>query len=374
MQQKKKLLIFHPYLAPYRIDLYNSLSRKFDINVLLTGSNRELATLGYDLQAVNQQAKFPYRYYSKGFFVGRHLISSVYYKIIKSFKPDTILAHELGINTLIAILLKKMYHYKVYVTIDDSPLMAAAYQGLRKMLRRFVIRHVNGLIVVNPQVRDYLAQKFNGYSCQYHSLPIIQDERVLEEKLNSALLASKSIDKQYNFRGKKLILFIGRLIHAKAPDLLLKVFAELYIENPDLRLIYIGDGELKKNLMEYTITHHLHDVVYFLGRLNGTDLFAWYNIGQILVLPSRYEPFGAVVNEALATGCMVVTSDSTGASCLIDEKNGIVFKTNDDNSLKNALLQTIAKISPIEDIRVKNSIMNESFSDHVRQLINFICS
>ena len=312
--QKKKVLIFHPYLAPYRIDLYNSLSKIFDINVLLTGGDKELATLGYDLQTVNQQAKFSYRYYSKGLIIGRHLISSIYYKVIKNFKPDIVLAHELGINTLVAIFLKSAYRYRLFVTIDDSPNMATSYQWLRKLLRTFVISRANGLIVVNPQVKDYLAQEYTKYHCQYHYLPIIQDEEVLREKLRDALPLSIRMNEQYLFRGKKLILFIGRLIKVKAPDLLLEVFARLHNQHTDLHLVFIGDGALKKDLKEYSVSCNLTDVVHFVGQLNSRELFAWYNIGQILALPSRHEPFGAVVNEALVAGCEVIASDSVGSS------------------------------------------------------------
>ena len=55
---KRKILIFHPYLATYRIDIYNRLSRDYNIEVLLTGSRLELRTLGFNLDKVNQNAKF----------------------------------------------------------------------------------------------------------------------------------------------------------------------------------------------------------------------------------------------------------------------------------------------------------------------------
>lgn len=374
MMQKKKLLIFHPYLAPYRIDLYNALTKVFDVMVLLTGSKKELATLGYDLQAVNRQAAFSYQYYSKGLFVGRHLISSIYYKVIKKFKPDILLAHELGINTLFAILLKSIFKHKIFVTIDDSLKMSLNYSKLREHLRKFVITHTDGLIVVHPDIKIFLAQKYGIKGCKYHYLPIIQDEKTLENKFCDALPQSQDILEKYNFLGKKVILFIGRLIEDKNPGLLLDVFAELYKNNTDLRLVFIGDGVLKNILKDTVTSNHLTDTVCFTGRLTGTDLYAWYNIGQIFVLPSLHEPFGAVVNEALVAGCKVIVSDSVGASCLINENNGIIFKTNDYHSLENALSQTITNILPLNKLCVRSSNMNESFSVHVSQFTEFVCS
>ena len=370
----KKILIFHPYLAPYRIDLYNELSKTLTVNVLLTGGDKELATLAYDLQTVNQQADFSYRYFSKGLIIGRHLISTIYYKVIKSFKPDIVLAHELGINTLFAIVLKPVYRYKLFVTIDDSMNMVKAYRGFRKLLRRFVISHANGLVVVNPQVKTFLTEKFRKQSCRYHYLPIIQDERILSDKLHDALPLSQHIFKQYTFRGKKVIIFIGRFIEAKAPHLLLKVFSELYENNRDLRLVFIGAGILEEKLREYTSSHNLNEMVFFTGRLTGKELYAWYNLGQVLVLPSRHEPFGAVINEALIAGCKVVASDSVGASCLLDKNNGLVFETNNRDSLKSSLSQILLHTSPITDVCVRNCNMNTSFSTTTQEFLEFINS
>ena len=63
---KKKILIFHPCLAPYRIDLYNRLAERYDIKVGLFGSEEALAGLGFDVAYVNSQAQFDYRYYRGG--------------------------------------------------------------------------------------------------------------------------------------------------------------------------------------------------------------------------------------------------------------------------------------------------------------------
>ena len=370
--KKKKLLIFHPYLAPYRIDLYNELSKTLNISVLLTGGDKELATLAYNLQSVNQQAAFLYRYYSKGLIIGRHLISFIYFKVIKNFKPDIVLAHELGVNTLFSIILKPLFRYKLFVTIDDSTNMMMAYRGFRKILRQFVIGHANGLVVVNPQVKIFLTEKFKKHPCKYHYLPIIQDEKILLDKLFDASLLSERIFYQYAFRGKKIILFIGRLIEAKSPNLLLEVFSELNRSNTNLRLVFIGDGKLEQDLKKYVTSHGLNDSVFFTGRLTGQDLYAWYNLGQIFVLPSQHEPFGAVVNEALVAGCKVVVSDSVGSSCLINENNGIVFKTNNRDSLSSSLSQILSQVSPFNEVCVRKNNMNESFSTITKTFVNFI--
>ena len=65
--------------------------------------------------------------------------------------------------------------------------------------------------------------------------------------------------------------------------------------------------------------------IYYVGRKEGIELKAWYLAGQILVLPSSYEPFGAVVNEALLAGEFAMVSENAGATCLINDENGLIL-------------------------------------------------
>ena len=375
MNQKKKLLIFYRYLSPYRMDTYNALAKAFETHVVLTAGNEELATLGYDLETVNRQAEFTYHYHTKGLRLGGHPISSMYYRVIKNFKPDIILACELGVNVLFAIFLRPFFKYRLYTFVDDSPKMTTEYyKGLRKILRKFVIRRTDGFIVVNPQVRDYYTQNFKNSRAQHYYLPIIYDEKTLAEKYKKALPLSQQISENYNLNGKKIVIFVGRLEKIKAIDLLLRVFKELHQTNPDIRLAIIGSGMLECELKNYVASNKLDDAVFFPGLLTGNDLYAWYNAGQVLALPSYFERFGAVVNEALVAGCRVVVSDSIGATCLVNDNNGKIFETNNYDSLKNALSETLDKIDAIDKIILKNSLMNEFFSDTIQEFANFISS
>ena len=373
MNAKKKLLIFYKYLSPYRMDTYNALAKAFETKVVLTAGDEELSTLGYDLEMVNQQAEFQFHYHTKGFRLGGHPVSLMYYRVVKEFKPDIVLACELGVNVLAAILLRPFFKYKLYTAVDDSPkLMIDYYKGLRKHLRKFVIRHTDGLIVVNPQVRDYYAQNFKSRRSRHYYLPIIYDEQTLAEKYTDALPLSRQIFEKYDFRGKKIVLFVGRFEKIKVPGLLLKVFHELYKNDSNLRLIFIGSGTLENEIKEYVESNKLNHAVLFPGRLTGKELYAWYNIGQVLALPSILDRFGAVVNESLAGGCKVVVSDSIGATCLVDGNNGRIFKTNDFDDFKRALSQTLDEMECLDTIAYRNSKMNISFSTIVQNFVNFL--
>jgi glycosyltransferase involved in cell wall biosynthesis len=367
----KKLLIFHPYLAPYRIDLYNRLAKLFDVQVLLSGSEAEKNTLGFDVEFVNRQAQFKFSYVQKGFYVGRHLLSSVFFKQIRSFRPDVVMAHELGINTLAAIFLKPFLRYKLLVTVDDSPGMIRSYGKIRRLLQQFVIKHTDALLLVHPEVRIYLENKYNAkYQCRFNYFPIIQDDERLKEKFLLAKGETLQLLLRHNLENKKVILFVGRLESVKCPDMLLRAFRQLNDEN--CLLVFVGKGSLDEELKYYVKKNHLDTKVIFTGILSGFSLYAWYLLADVFVLPSQFEPFGAVVNEALVAGCEVVVSDKVGANSLIEASNGIIFKSNDEQELVTALNRVVRAGLNYPKGNWRPSKMVISFEDIFFPLVDFI--
>jgi glycosyltransferase involved in cell wall biosynthesis len=368
---RKKILIFHPYLAPYRIDLYNSLAQLFDLEVFLSGSMAERNTLGFDLEFVNKQAQFKFSYVERGFYVGRHLLSFVYVKIIKTFQPDIVIAHELGINTLVAVLLKPFFKYKLLITVYDSPTIIQVYGKIRKILQQFVIKHSDALLLVHPDVKSYLEGKYRDRNrCRFIFFPIIQDDEKLKLKLLAAETQTQQLSSLYNLDNKNVILFVGRLESMKCPDMLLRAFKQL--NNNNSLLVFVGSGSLEVELKDFVKENRLKTKVIFTGQLSGSDLYAWYRLADVFVLPSHFEPFGAVVNEALVAGCKVVVSDQVGANSLIDASNGIVFKSNDEQGLVNALKKVENLLPQLPRGNVRPSKMTFSFEDVFVQLVDFI--
>lgn len=66
-----------------------------------------------------------------------------------------------------------------------------------------------------------------------------------------------------------------------------------------------------------------------LGRKEGIELKTWFALGRMLILPSRYERFGAVVNEALLLGEKVAVSSKAGAAMLVNKNNGVVLNIDE---------------------------------------------
>jgi glycosyltransferase involved in cell wall biosynthesis len=108
-----------------------------------------------------------------------------------------------------------------------------------------------------------------------------------------------------------VVLFCAKLQPWKRPLDLLHAFAQAGIANS--LLVFAGSGPLRESLQMEASRLGCSDRVRFLGFVNQSQLPGCYVGADLLVLPSEYEPFGLVVNEAMLCSCMAAASDQVGA-------------------------------------------------------------
>jgi glycosyltransferase involved in cell wall biosynthesis len=143
-----------------------------------------------------------------------------------------------------------------------------------------------------------------------------------------------------------VVLFCGKLQLWKRPGDLLEAFAAAEI--PSAVLVFAGEGPLRQALFQRALDLGIHDRVRFLGFVNQSALPAVYKASDLMVLPSEYEPFAVVVNEASCCGCPVAASDRVGSTIdLIAPVNpDFVFPCGDIPALTELLQRALS--DPIE--------------------------
>ncbi len=116
--------------------------------------------------------------------------------------------------------------------------------------------------------------------------------------------------------GRPILLFVGKLIPVKDPGLLIDALGLLRTAgatDPQPYLLFAGEGHLRPALQQQAEQLGVPDRVRFLGFRNQSELPALYDLCDVLVLPSRREPWGLVVNEAMNAGRPVLVSTRVGA-------------------------------------------------------------
>ncbi len=123
--------------------------------------------------------------------------------------------------------------------------------------------------------------------------------------------------------GHRVLLTLGRLHPKKAQDVLIKALPSI----PDATLLIAGTGELQEDLEKLAADLGVKGRTFFLGLRK--DIRQLFNLADVCVFPSRFEPLGNVILEAWATGTPVVAAASQGPSWLISHReNGLLFEVD----------------------------------------------
>ncbi len=132
------------------------------------------------------------------------------------------------------------------------------------------------------------------------------------------------------------LLLVGRLVHQKGVDLLLKALAGL--EEQRWSLTLVGDGPQRPELQAFVEAHCLQERVRFASWLEGEALVQAYQQANLFVFPSRHEGMPNAVLEAMSAGLPVIASRIAGnEELVVDGETGLLVPPEDANALRQAL-------------------------------------
>jgi glycosyltransferase involved in cell wall biosynthesis len=133
------------------------------------------------------------------------------------------------------------------------------------------------------------------------------------------------------------LLCVGRLAAEKNLDVLLDAWRSVKERSPAARLVLVGDGPLRAELMQ-----RCPDAI-FAGQRTGEDLARHYASADLFVFPSLSETWGNVVTEAMASGLPVIAWDRAAAAELVRSgENGVRVRCGDVEGFHAAVLQAVA--------------------------------
>jgi len=121
-----------------------------------------------------------------------------------------------------------------------------------------------------------------------------------------------------------MVLFCGRMVYQKAPDLLVEAIPYILEYYPHAKFVFAGDGEMKPHVEWRTHDLGVSHAARFVGFKTGWDLIDLFKACDVVCVPSRNEPFGIVVLEAWSAAKSVVATKNGGPGEYVwHEVNGL---------------------------------------------------
>lgn len=363
------VLVLHPALAPYRVDTFNAMAELADFSLLLIKDNVNTQT--FDQKSLVKQLTFHPRYLSARHKIFGKKTPLISYNEIMSYKPNIVITSEFSPTTMMMILYKYLSgrRFSTVIWTDDNPSTITNDRRVRKLARHLLTRFSDGWIFASEEARELYQEKF-GARGAFAVVPIIRQENEFVAQLNDVGDTAAGFIREYGLEGRRVVLFVGRLVTEKGVDLLLHAFAQARTGIKDAVLVLVGDGQERDSLAALASTLDISDHVKFVGRFEGAALLAWYRVGQVFALGSRHEPFGAVVNEALLAGLPTIVSEHAGAKSLVRPNvNGDIVCPEDTPEFAAAISKWLSQAPPVvPGAALLGSRMQVSFDSCKQQL------
>lgn len=259
------------------------------------------------------------------------------YSQIKSVKPNVLITEGFFQWTPLVQLYGMLHHIPVFIGYERTMHTERNNSKLKTWIRKVQDKFIKGYLVNGSETKKYL-ESIGVASEKIHIGGMSADS----EGLRKAIAAFPEEDKKA-FRARfvktnesLVFLFSGRIESLKGAPHLLEAWKEHIRKYPNDSIILIGMGDayndLKQKFGDY-------NSVFLEGRIEYDQVYKYYSIADVFILPTLQDNWSLVVPEAMACGLPVATSIYNGCHVeLIHEgENGVTFDTFNQNSMINAL-------------------------------------
>jgi rhamnosyl/mannosyltransferase len=225
---------------------------------------------------------------------------------------------------------------KIIVTYHSDIVRQRLISRTIGWLHRWVLGHAEKIAVSNPSIIE-TSPLLKQFKTKCEVIPFGADITIF----NPDSGAKHRIDQIQKDYGKKIVLFVGRLVYYKGLEYLIRAMKGI-----DARLVLIGEGPLRKILDAEIEKQGLGHTVAFIPYQSQEELVDFYRASRVFVLPSVYrsEAFGITIIEAMACGLPVISTElGTGTSYANrDGITGYVVPPRDSAAINRALKKLLS--------------------------------
>ena len=213
-----------------------------------------------------------------------------------------------------------------------------------KSLLKKIIKDVDHLGYLGDFTKGEIAKISNQPQKFLQIAPGIDTEHFAPKSARGDLI------EKYRLDGRRVIVSVGRLVHRKGQDELVKAMPKILEQFPDAILLFVGEGPIKQMLFNSAKQLGVLPKVLFTGRVSHHDLPDYICLGEIFAMPVRsrfsgleVEGLGIVYLEASACGLPVIVGNSGGAvDAVLDQKTGLLVDGTKSDQIADAICELLA--------------------------------
>lgn len=343
----KKLLFVTNFASPYRVDFCNELGRTYDLTVVYERaklSNRDDRWTGDTTRRfieVYLDLKPRGNSESVGVAVARYIKENTFDMVLFSGYASP--------AVIVAILYCKLHRIPYCIEFDGGYNKREAFH--KRCLKKVLVSSAKGLFITCRDLYDYLCD-LGVPPHKLHTYPFSSVKRaeILEHVPTEN--EKEQLKAQLGIPENKTILAVGRFIPLKGFDILLEA-----LQSVDNTVgVYLIGGEPPAEYLAMKERYQLSNV-HFVDFMDKATLQLWYRAADLLVHPTRKDIWGLVINEAMACGLPVISTDRCIAATelITDGENGYVVPVGDAIALSEKI-QTVMQDDALRAAMSENSL------------------
>lgn len=342
-----KVLFLTNIPSPYRVEFFSELGKSCDLTVLY---ERKKASYRNETWMPDKSDSFK-SVFLKGVILRKDTpLNLGIIKYLDKKLYDIIVIGGYSTPTgMLAIEYCKLKKIPFILNADGG--MIGSENEIKYRLKKRYIQSASAWLSTGTNTSNYLTHYGAKEKIYHYPFTSFREKEILNKPLTSE---EKTLFKnKLGLEDKPTAIAVGRFIYQKGFDVLIDSWKNV---NSDYNLLIIGGGEEKDNLSSQIKRQNLKNVK-LINHIDPTDLVNYYKASDIFILPTRGDVWGLVVNEAMAYGLPVITTDRcvAGMELITEGENGFVVPTNNKEMFTtraNELLDS----KDLQDVMSENNI------------------
>ena len=327
----KKVLIVFNHPAPYKVRLFNELSKYFDLHVIFERNSASDRSKGFYFEE-----KYNFTTHKiHGIKVGREgLISRGVKRHLQYNEYDLIIMNGYSHwAEMRAIDWMKKWHAPYVLYINGGTIKKETW--LKKKIKHHYISRANAYFSPDEESNKYLVY-YGANPKVIYNYPY---STIYEKEINESRPEKETLRKELVIKFDRVFVSSGQLIARKNYISLIKEW-EKYPENYGLFLI--GDGKQRKEIEKLIKTDNIENVV-LTGFLPREKMFKYFMAADCFLFPSKEDIYGHVINESFSQGLPVISTNKVNSAIKLvrDGKNGFMLESLEGENFRKAIEEVL---------------------------------
>ena len=326
-----KIIVITSNIAPYRRKWCEELARFFDVTIVYT-KDHDYERDDRWLQKESETCHIIKLKNDKDLY---DALCFDVIDVIRDHKDALILFDGYGPKTnLLGLLYCRLHHRFTYTNVDGYPL-GEKTSVLKEKIKRFIISSLcTGFFCSSKETKENLiSYGAKAERIHVHNFSSISEDQIIAEPLNRK--EKQQIRKELGITCKKpIVISVGAFIPRKRYEDLIQAVIDC---QSDCELYLVGGKPTEAYLKLSANRNDIHYIDFVLPE----EVYRYYQASDLFVLPSQTDVWGLVLNEAMAQGLPVISSDNCVAGLSMIRDNGIIYETGNIRQLSDAIDQCL---------------------------------